>query len=105
MTQGPFPWKLYATAFVVIVLFALAPLISVAVSSWIAEANGCVLNEADSHPCPVWGVDLGGLLVIMFVMGWFMLATIPLGGGALIVWLVLVLIHYLAWRRRQKAPT
>ena len=48
-------------------------------------------------------MDVGGLLYFTGVMGWFMLATIPLGGGALIVWLVILIIHRIAWGRMQKA--
>ena len=100
-----FPWGIYGLVFLLIVLFAGAPIISVLISGWVAEANGCVLNEAGSHPCLVGGTDIGDLLVFMFVMGWLALATLPLGGGALIVWCVILLIHYLAWRRTPKAET
>ena len=48
---------------------------------------------------------MGPTLYTLFVLGWFMLATIPLGGGALIVWLVILIIHRIAWGRMQKGVT
>ncbi|WMT92255.1 hypothetical protein [Pelagibacterium sp. H642] len=99
-----FPWHLYAMAFVIIVLVATAPLLSVLASSAIAEANGCTLNEARAYPCVVFGMDMGGLLAAMFVMGWFMLATIPGGAVALLVWLVFMVTHYLAYRAERPKP-
>ncbi len=103
MSPGKFPWHIYLVILVVIVLFAAAPFLSVLFTYAIADANNCVVNEATVNPCMVMGADWGELLYFTGVMGWFMLVTIPLGGGALIVWLVILLIHYLAWR--QKAGT
>lgn len=104
MPKHRFPWRAYLIALVLIVLFAAAPFLSVYFTYAVADAHGCTVNEATVHPCIVWGSDWGELLYFTGVMGWFMLATIPLGGGALIVWLVLLLIHYLAWRRKAATP-
>ncbi|SMQ85972.1 hypothetical protein SAMN06295905_3268 [Devosia lucknowensis] len=101
---GKFHWTVYLVILAVIVLFAAAPFLSVLFTYAIADANNCVVNEATTHPCLVLGMDLGGLLYFTGLMGWFMLATIPLGGGALIVWFVLLLIHYLAWRQKAGTP-
>lgn len=95
-----FPWGIYWILLVVIVVFALWPVATVALSSWLAETNGCMLNEGDVNPCLIGGADWGGALYTMFVLGWFMLATVPLGAGALLVWLVVLVIHRLAWGRR-----
>lgn len=95
-----FPWLVYVLLLVMILLVALAPVISVAIAGFIAEANGCVLNEGGIHPCLVSGEDVGGSLYTMFVLGWFMLATLPLGTVALAV-LLLVLVVHLLWRRRS----
>jgi hypothetical protein len=97
-----FPWGVYALLLVAILIFALWPLAGVLVSGWIAESHGCVLNEASAHPCVIDGTDWGSTLAAMFVMGWFMLATIPLGAGALLVLIVVAIIHRLAWGRHQK---
>ncbi|MHA6299527.1 hypothetical protein [Devosia sp. CAU 1758] len=104
-TPARFPARLYGWLLAVILFFTLAPVLSVIASIAIAEANNCTLNEATTHICMVLGMDLGGLLAFMFIMGWFALATLPLGGGALIVWLVILIIHRIAWARMQKAAT
>jgi hypothetical protein len=98
-----FPWWIYWLLLVLILLFALAPVFSVLLGGFLAEANGCVLNEGSINPCMIGGADWGGTLYMLFVMGWFALATLPLGGGALIVWLVILIIHRIAWGRMQKA--
>lgn len=98
-----FPWRVYVLALALIVLFAAAPLIGAVIASWLAEANGCLLNEGSVNPCMILGMDWGGTLYTLFVLGWFMLATLPLGGGALIVFVIVFIIHYLAWRNAQDA--
>lgn len=98
-----FPWRVYLLIFLVLVLFTIAPVLSVFFTYGVAEANGCTVNEATIHPCMVLGADWGGFLYFTGMMGWLALATLPLGGGALLVLLVIFLIHYFAFR--QKAPT
>ena len=100
--SGRFPWVLYAIALVLILVFALWPVASVALSGWLAQAHGCALNEGDIHPCMIGGSDWGGTLYAMFVMGWFMLATLPLGALALAAWLLVLVVHYLVWRRQRR---
>ena len=99
----PFPWWIYWAALALILLVALLPAISVVVAGGIADANGCRLHEGFQNPCLVGGNDIGDTLYVMGVLGWFMLATLPLGGGALIVFVVVFIIHYLAWRNAQDA--
>ncbi|UYN98784.1 MAG: hypothetical protein KIT02_12665 [Devosia sp.] len=105
MTPRRFPWLVYAIILGAILLFAAAPLLSVYFTYLVADAHGCTVNEASVHPCMVLGSDWGGLLYFTGVMGWFGLATLPLGGGAVIVWLVVVIIHYIAWRRAQNTES
>jgi hypothetical protein len=95
-----FAWWVYGVLLVLILLVALAPVISVAVAGMIADAVGCTLNEGNIHPCLLNGEDIGGMLYTMFVLGWFMLATLPLGAAALAILLLVLVIHYLWWRRR-----
>ena len=92
-----FPWLVYWLLLGLILVFAFWPVASVAAAGWLAEANGCELHEGFTNPCMIGGADQGPTLYAMFVMGWFMLATLPLGGGALIVWLVVLIIHRIAW--------
>lgn len=97
-----FPWWIYWLFLAAIAVFALWPVASVYFTYLVADAHGCAVNEAYVQPCMVLGSDWGGLLYATGVMGWFMLATLPLGGGALLVWLVILVIHRLAWGRMQQ---
>ena len=108
MTTAPkrrFPWWVYWVALAIILLVALAPVISVIVAGSIADANGCTLNEGSVHPCIVNGEDIGSTLYTLGMMGWFMIATIPLGAGALLLWAVVLIAHRLYWgRKRERTP-
>src|SRR6266478_866651 len=72
-----FPWILYGIALVLIAAFAFAPVGSVMLCAWIANAYGCKVDEGSVHPCIINGHDYGELLYDLGVMGWFMLVTIP----------------------------
>lgn len=80
-------------------LFTFGPLLGVLLASWVAGANGCRLDEAGTYPCVVAGVDMGGLLSFLFVLGWLMLVTLPAGA----VLGVLGLVLWLAQRARRRA--
>lgn len=103
MKAARFPWWIYITLFVIIVLFGVAPLVGVVVAEAIASANGCTLNEGTQSVCMIAGSDWGGALYFIFVLTWFLLATLPLAGGALIVWLVVLIIHRIAFARTQNS--
>jgi hypothetical protein len=96
-----FPVWPYVVSFIAIVLFATWPVISVYFTYLVADANGCTVNEATVHPCMIWGSDWGELLYTTGVLGWFMLATVPLGALALIAWLVVLVVHIVLYRRRR----
>ena len=84
----------------VIALAAGWPLMSVVIAGTVASWNGCTLHEGFVNPCVVNGRDVGETLYAMGVMGWFMLATLPFGAIAFVVWtLVWLWLH----RRRTKA--
>ena len=97
-----FAWWAYWLFLAVIALFAFAPVISVLVASSIAESNGCNLIEGGINPCLVAGSDMGPIIYTLFVLGWFAIATIPLGGAAFFVWLATLIIHRIAWGQMQK---
>jgi hypothetical protein len=83
-----------------ILLYMVAPILSVVVAATIAKATGSRLDEGDSHPCFVLGIDIGGLLYDMGVAGLFALITIPTG-------LIAIVVTYLVrvfWKRRAKGP-
>ena len=77
-----------------ILLFAAAPLISVILSTSIAE------SASSANTCMILGVDVGRTLYAMFVAGWLSFVTLPVGLGLFVLWLVVGLIM---WRRRINA--
>ncbi|WP_404400906.1 hypothetical protein [Pelagibacterium halotolerans] len=101
-TKRRFPWLLYAIILAVILFFALAPAGSAYIAARIAEANGCALNEGDVHPCPIGGTDWGPMIYGMFVMGWFMLVTLPMGFLAILTWLGALILHLFQYSRRKR---
>ena len=69
----------------------------------IANAYGCKVDEGSVHPCIINGHDYGELLYSLGVMGWFMLVTIPGGLVAFASWLIFLILHRVAWRKRISA--
>ena len=98
--RARFPWVLYWIVLLPIVLVALAPVGSVVACGVIANAHGCRVDEGSVHPCVVNGRDYGPLLYQLGVMGWLMLVTLPAGAVAFAVWLIVLLLHRCAWRKR-----
>ena len=98
-----FPWTIYIVALAVIAFLALFPLISVYLAYLVGDAHGCTVNEAAIHPCIVMGVDVGAALAYMGILGWLMLATIPFGAVALVVWLIVLVFNYAIYRARLSA--
>jgi hypothetical protein len=45
---------------------------------------------------------LAGIGVFALLLAWSTppVLSLPLGGGAMLVWVVMLLIHWLAWRRQ-----
>ncbi|HEY4283284.1 MAG TPA: hypothetical protein VGM62_09475 [Chthoniobacterales bacterium] len=95
-----FPWILYWIVLVLIAIIALAPVGSVIACGVIANAYGCHVDEGSVHPCLINGKDYGHMLHTLGVMGWLMLVTLPLGGLAFALWLILLVAHRSAWRKR-----
>ena len=96
-----FPWIGYLLALFLIV--ALAPIGSVILCGTIANVYGCKVDEGSTHPCIINGHDYGELLYSLGAMGWFMLVTIPGGLVAFASWLIFLLLHRVAWRKRISA--
>jgi hypothetical protein len=89
-------------SFVVIVVLAAAPLISAFIAGAIANILGCTLNEGGASTCMLRGNDIGQTLAEMFVLGWLAFVTLPWGGFALAIWLVVACVVALVkWRRRR----
>jgi hypothetical protein len=96
-----FPWIIYLLVLVLILAFTLAPIGSVVACSWIANAYGCKVDEGSVHPCLINGIDRGELLYTLGVLGWLMLVTLPVGGLAVLVWIVVLIVHRSRWKKRS----
>ena len=77
---------------VLIILFGAWPIISVILSSVIADSLHCQVDEGSAHACLYQGRDIGDTLNFMFVSGWFAFLTVPLALGALIVWSIVAFV-------------
>ena len=100
-----FPWLIYWIVLFLVLVVMLSPIASVAVAGSLAHAYGCQVDEGSAHPCVIAGQDRGELLYTLGVLGWFMLLTLPAGAVALLVWLIVLLLHRAAWRKRvESAP-
>jgi hypothetical protein len=95
---------LHLIILLVIALIGLAPVLSVMAASGLASANGCALDEGSVHACMMGGRDYGDLLYGMGVMGWFALATLPLAGITIIVYLIVLLVLYVARKKNKSSP-
>ena len=71
--------RLIWIAYSALLLFTIAPILITFLADLIAAIFGATLNEGNAHPCLLGGYDLGPLLYSMFVYGWLMLMTVPVG--------------------------
>jgi hypothetical protein len=98
-----FPWILYGIFLVLIGLFAVAPVGTAIVSASIANAYGCKVDEGSVHPCIINGHDYGHLFYTLGVLGWLMLLTLPGSVFAITIWLIVLILHRVSWRKRFAA--
>jgi hypothetical protein len=97
-------WLFFLAVAAAIIFVAALPMLVMLLSTWIASANGCTLNEANAHPCIVWGVDLGEALAAGFVTAWLGLLTLPMGALGLFAWVVAFsVLRIVAWRKTRAA--
>jgi hypothetical protein len=96
-----FPWRRYARLAATITLLTLAPVLSAFAAYAIANLNDCTLHEGYVNPCVIAGVDLGGALYTMGVMGWPGLMTLPIGVPALVVLGVACVVHFVLHKRKS----
>lgn len=89
-----FNLKTWPAIYATIILLTLAPLISAFSAEAIASALGCTLNEANTN-CP-----MGDVLYSMFVVGWLGIGTLPIGGLALAVAILVHITSILHTKRR-----
>jgi len=74
-----------AKIYLLILLYMFAPILCVLLSSAVASATGSRLDEGTTHPCIIFGCDLGWLLYALFVCGWLAFFTVPTGLLAIVI--------------------
>ena len=94
----------FRTAMLLGLALCILPVMSVDLASWTAWLNGCLLNEVNTHPCRLMGLDIGGLLTSLFGIGWLMLLTIPLGSILILVWAGTELVQFVRRRMAREQP-
>lgn len=102
VTKRKFPWWVYWLVLGLIILFMISPIIPVTIAENLAEANGCAMSEASVTPCIVDGKDIGTDIYNMGMMGWFFLATAPLGLGLLLIMFIAMVVHRILWGRHNQ---
>ncbi len=60
---------------------------------------GCEMNEGVTNVCQIAGIDIGGFLSGLFVMGWLALITLPLLMCILALW---ALVEWGSWWRKKR---
>jgi hypothetical protein len=75
----------------VILLAGFLPLIGAIAAGMLGNALGCKVDESDSHPCLLFGIDIGEILYSIFVLGWAFLLTIPSSFIIFILYVFLIL--------------
>lgn len=93
---------LFLLGLVLILLAAAAPLLVALGAGSYAARHGCTLHEGFVNPCVVDGEDVGQTLYTLGMMGWFALATVPLGLGAAAILIVVWIIVAVTARRSAK---
>ncbi len=85
----------------IVILLSLAPLGSMLAAEAIASIYGCTLDLASQHPCMVGGSDIGGTLLTLGMMGWFLMTTLPVFLATVALWITVEIIHWAVRRSRR----
>lgn len=95
-------WILIHTLVILLILLlGASPILSALVAGTIAEANGCELHEGFVNPCIINGEDWGDTLYTMGLLGFLAIGTLPIGVGAAVIYLVIVIVVSLIVRARR----
>ena len=85
-----------------LILFTAGPILVALTAGLVAAALGCQLDESGTHACPLFGIDLGGVLTFFGVFGWLTLMTMPFGAIGFLVWLGFAAVLLVRRLRRPK---
>ncbi|KQT59679.1 hypothetical protein ASG52_20035 [Methylobacterium sp. Leaf456] len=61
----------------ILILIVWTPALLLALGLGLAFLTGCHVDEGSRHPCVICGLDLGGLLYTLTMMGWLMIPMLP----------------------------
>ena len=96
-----FNMRLYWQALMLIAIFAVLPMAVVYLAASVADLNGCTILDAGPTPCLIFGADRGGLLYDMAAMVQVSFVTLPIGIALGFVWLCVLIISVMTWRRKR----
>lgn len=86
----------------VLTLFAALPFVVVEFLILISRVLDCDVSLARIQPCVVFGVDIGGMLTALGMMGWLMLLSWPLLLAGVALLAVAGLIALIRWTRDRR---
>jgi len=62
---------------IAMMVFGILPFISLAIANAITWLSGC--TTSGTGDCPLYETLLGKIVAILYLLGWYMLVTIPIG--------------------------
>jgi hypothetical protein len=95
-----FPWLVYWLVLAVIILASAVPMVASSMAEVIARDNGCLLTDSgtDGECVDANGNDLRPLISNLMRWGWMMILILPAGFVVALLWLVVLVVHYIVWR-------
>lgn len=81
-------------------LACLSPLLSMALAEILGQIHGCKVDFVSTQPCMDGNEDISGTLRTLGMMGYFLMATLPVAAGVVATWIIVELV---AWARRRTA--
>lgn len=92
--------RIFRALMSVALLVCLSPLLSMAAADIMANIYGCKVDLASAQPCMVGDKDIGHTLLTLGMMGYFLMATLPIAAGLAGFW---GLVEIIAWVKRRRA--
>jgi len=97
--------KKYGRRLIYLSIFvAILPLISVAIAYGMAYDLHCTINEAGASGCMIQGIDVSNYLYTMFVSGWYVYYTAPVGAAGILLGLMVWVVGRFMQHRLEKKP-
>ena len=93
--------RLFRIVMALVLVACALPFLSVLLAGAVASLGGCDVDEGSVHPCRIAGHDVGEALYAMFVSGWLGLLTLPVLIGAVVLWIVVEIVHWLRCREAR----